>query len=295
MSITRLSNPRRISASSVIAVAGTYGIHPDARDWAARVVSNGGFVSPATLTYVNTFCVAIANAGIRDRFFRLNLLCGDSDANLQAVRTPLYRGQSLSGTQYGNAQDTNVNFVQGDYAEGTGLKGNGSSKYLNTGFNTNLLTDTKDRHMAFYLNELPTTGDGNGFMGSTTTDSFYIEARLAPQVFLRATTGGGSVFSTSGTTYLKTLVAGENIPNGSNMDMRIHFANTIAAQNNNSASVGGTINANMFVFAVNASGPANYSNARCSMYSFGLHLGGAVPRAAFVSAVNAFMTSMGRS
>lgn len=295
MSITSASNPRRLSAATVSAVGGTYGLHPDARNWLSQVTTNGGTVSAATLTAVSTFCAAISSAGIRDRFYRLNLLCGNSDNSLYAVRTPLYRGPSLTGTQYGNTLDTNVNFVAGDYAEGTGLKGNASTKYLNTGLNVTTLPDSKSRHLAFYMNELPVSGDQNGFMGSVTTDSFYIEARSTPQVFLRNFTAGGATSSTSGTTYVKTLVMGENIPNGSNMDSRIHFGSTIAGQINNSASVGGTINSNIFVFAVNASGPANQSNARCAMYSVGIDIGGSLARAAYVSAVNTFMSTMGRA
>jgi len=293
--ISRTSSPRRASSASLSAASGTYGLHPDARDWAARVVTNGGTVSAATLTAVHTFCAAISSAGIRDRFYRLNLFCGDSDSSLNAVRTPLYRGPSLTGTQYGNTTDTYNNFVAGDYAEGTGLKGNGSTKYLNTGLTASTLPDSKARHLAFYMNELPTTGDQNGFMGSVTTDSFYIEARSTPWVILRNFTSGTSISSNSGTTYVKTLVTGENIPNGSNHDSRIHFGTTIAGQINNNASVGGTINANIFVFAVNASGPANQSNARCSMYSIGIDIGGSLARTAFVNAVNTFMTTMGRS
>lgn len=293
--ITQTSSPRRISASSVSVAAGTYGLHPDARDWAARVTTNGGSVSAATLSAVSTFCAAISAAGIRDRFYRLNLFCGNSDSSLNAVRTPLYRGPTLTGTQLGNATDTNNSFVAADYSEGTGLKGNGSTKFLNTGLTASTLPDSKSRHLAFYMNELPSSGDQNGFMGAVTTDSFYIEARATPWVILRNFTSGTSISSTSGTTYLKTLVIGENIPNGSNMDSRIHFGTTIAGQSNNSASVGGTINANMFVFAVNASGAANQSNARCAMYSIGLDIGGSLARAAFVAAVNTFMTAMGRA
>jgi hypothetical protein len=45
----------------------------------------------------------------------------------------LYRGGSISGTQYGNTIDGNIGpFVSGDYSEAAGLTGNGS-KVLDTG------------------------------------------------------------------------------------------------------------------------------------------------------------------
>lgn len=109
------------------------GIHPDAQDWRSRVISNGGTVSASTFKAVSDFCRSITAAGIRDRFYRLNLFCG---TGLAACLVPLYRGQSRTGTQFGNATDTNNGpFVSGDYVEtgsSRGLQGN-ASKYLNTG------------------------------------------------------------------------------------------------------------------------------------------------------------------
>lgn len=109
------------------------GVHPEAAAWRTAVTSNGGSVSGTTLSAVDKFCKAIDTAGIRDRFYRLNLFCG---TGLSAALVPLYRGPSRTGTQHGNTTDTNNNFVSGDYAETGatgGLKGDGSTKYLATG------------------------------------------------------------------------------------------------------------------------------------------------------------------
>ena len=139
------------------------GVHPETQDWRSRVIANGGSVSGTTLTAVDRFVKAIHAAGIRDRFYRLNLFCGTSDASLNAVRTPLFRGPSLTGTQFGNATDTNVNFVQGDYAEtgaSGGLKGNGTTKYLETGFVPNVLTPAS-AHSAAYVETLTADSTAN--------------------------------------------------------------------------------------------------------------------------------------
>jgi hypothetical protein len=131
-------------------------VHPEAAAWAARVVANGGTVSGSTLSAVSKFCAAIASAGIRDRFFRLNLFCG---GNLNAALVPLYRGPSLGGTQYGNTTDTNVGpFVSGDFADATGLAA-GSGKYLRTGVtqaNVGVAC-----HLAFYDCVKPTNAYAN--------------------------------------------------------------------------------------------------------------------------------------
>lgn len=124
-------------------------LHREAIDWNNRVLNNNGNVSKDTLRAVSNFCYRIDAANIRDKLLRLNLFCGNS---LEACLVPLYRGESFTATQYGNTTDTNNNFIASDYVErGStgGLKGNGSSKYLDTGFAANTLTQS-DRHLSLW-------------------------------------------------------------------------------------------------------------------------------------------------
>jgi hypothetical protein len=176
----------------------------DAQDWVNRVYANGGTVSSTTATAVNTFCNDIDAAGIRSLFYRANLFCGNADASLIAVRTPLYRGQSLGGTQFGGTLDTNVNFAITDYAEtgtgaGTGgLKGDGSTKYLDTGFATNMLPAVTSRHVSAYeIAKSPNTNDASmgGSIGSSADGmilstgnpaSAYFLYRAGPNTFVQA-------------------------------------------------------------------------------------------------------------
>ena len=127
------------------------GVHPEAAAWVSAVVANGGSVSASTLKAVGKFCAVIDAAGIRARFFRLNLFCG---TGLNAALVPLYRGPSRTGTQYGNTTDTNVGpFVSGDYVEtgaSGGLAGNGTSKALRHGVTWNLLPDINSVHLSAY-------------------------------------------------------------------------------------------------------------------------------------------------
>lgn len=131
--------------------------HPEAASWAARVRDNGGSVSGTTLTAVSKFCRAIDNAGIRDRFYRLNLFCGGTSQTaigLNSALVPLYRGASLTGTQYGGTIDTNNGpFVSGDYNE-TGVSGGltgGGTRYLFTGLTTSALPQIATGHLAAYV------------------------------------------------------------------------------------------------------------------------------------------------
>lgn len=147
--------------------------HPEALDWMNRVRANGGGVSQSTMAAVNRFCVDIDAASLRDRFYRLNLFCG---SNLLACLVPLYRATTPTGAVLGNATDTNNNFVSADYVEYgepfAGLKGNGTTKYLNTGVNPITIgMSNVDNHLSVYCRGFETVGTSRytiaNFSGAT--------------------------------------------------------------------------------------------------------------------------------
>lgn len=144
------------------------GTHAEATDWASRVTAAGGTYSASTLAAVSQFCKDIDAAGIRNRFYRLNLLCGN---NLTAALVPLYRNTSFAGSVLGNTTDTNTNFVSGDYTEtggsAGGLKGNGSTKSLNTGVNPATIgADKSDFHLSLYAKGVSATGTSRLYIGN---------------------------------------------------------------------------------------------------------------------------------
>jgi hypothetical protein len=116
--------------------------HPDVQLWIYNVQLNGGSVSAGTISALNTFCNSIDNAGLRSKFYRLNLFCGD---NLAAALVPLYVSAHWLAPAYGFNKEVNYNFVSGDYSEtgsNAGLTSSGAdpvqqnvgTKYLDTGF-----------------------------------------------------------------------------------------------------------------------------------------------------------------
>jgi hypothetical protein len=118
--------------------------NPDAQDWIDRVYGAGGSVSTLQAAAVNTFCLAIDDAGIRDKFYRLNLHTGGttgSAGGLAASLVPLYLGPTSRGIRFGNTIDANTGpFVAADYSTTNGLyAGNASGKYLDTGFASNAM------------------------------------------------------------------------------------------------------------------------------------------------------------
>ena len=132
-------------------------LHHEAIDWATRASANGGLISTTTIRAVSEFCRAIDSAGIRDRFLRLNLSAGGFLGSL----VPLYRAASFGATVIGNATDTNINFVSGDHAEtgaSAGWKGNGTSKYLQTGVVPSTAMTYGNTHLSTFVEAAHTTG-----------------------------------------------------------------------------------------------------------------------------------------
>ena len=269
-----------------------YGL--DARDWQSRVSANGGTVSASTMKAVDTFCKAIVTAGLRDRFFRLNLFAG---TGLSAALVPLFRGTSLGGTQVGNTTDTNVGpFVSGDYVETGatgGLIGNGSSKYLNTGFNpVTASASDSDFHLWAYTSGGEASGTTRGVMGNVTGSN---------ETFLGWVGGGtqeNGVIAGSGVA--RRLLGGGAL--SGSLAVVASSGKTLQAYYNGSASAGGTATATnsfadlpMFVFALNSSGsPTQYTLARrFRAYSFGLGLSGS-QATAYHTALTTFQTALTR-
>jgi hypothetical protein len=260
------------------------------------VVSNGGTVSGSTLSAVSKFCAAIASAGIRDRFYRLNLFCG----SFQGAFVPLFRGPSLGGTQYGNTTDTNNAFVGvgTDYAEtgaSGGLTGNGSTKYLNTGFNVDQLPGAANCHLSSFITGTQDIASARTLLGvlfngvtdryrlflqlfGSTAPNYGIQTELgkANSAFAnnRTNTNGGLILASRTSTTLLTLY---------------DDAVSIGTSEVNTAETTGA--SPFFVFARN--GPVEYYNGRMAAYSIGAGMT-AAQVAAYNTAMQAFQSAMGR-
>jgi hypothetical protein len=155
---------------------------------------------------------------------------------------------------------TNVNFVSGDYNRKTGLVGNASSKYLNSNRNGN--ADPQDSfHTAVYAQTpvgsvqvyfgsgLSATGSTNGFPNGSGGVSFRNRTNASSTI-----TSSSSVAGLIG---VSRSVAGSF----SSRAGGISQTDSLASQT--------PVNANIFIFAVNNSGPGFYSSARLSYYSIG--------------------------
>jgi hypothetical protein len=245
------------------------------------------------LPAVDRFCRAIALAGIRSKFYRLNLFCG---TGLNACLVPLYRGQSQSGTQFGNAVDTNVGpFVSGDYtATGSsgGLTG-GGSKYLDTGFATNILT-AGDRHIAAYERVRP-GATFNTFVGSEAISGVAHAFSLGYGGSATTVQHGYGAFSpnlNAVTLSAAGLWMGVNTPANTGLIYRNGVQDATDTQSAATPEA-----SNIFVFALNrasASGATNFYTGTLGGYSIGLAFT-AAEAAAYYTAMQAFQAALSRS
>ena len=265
----------------------------DAQDWVNRVYFNGGTVSTSTASAVSTFCNAIDAAGIRDRFYRLNLFCATADASLLAVRTPLYRGPSLAGTQYGNALDTNVNFVQGDYAE-TGASGGlnpgaTSNKYLNTGLTPDAMPSIATGHMSYWR------AAGNESVTFTRLP-IGVESGAAYRMDERSSGQFGFWGPYSGASNAVANAAGHRLVSRTSATSLTLFSNGQSVGTNSTSAVPTGVAIPWFVFNSNSGGTpsAQWTNFVLRMYSIGDGMT-ASQSLSYYNALSEFMGALSRS
>jgi hypothetical protein len=268
----------------------------DAQSWINRVYANGGTVSTSTATAVNDFCNAIDAAGLRDRFYRLNLFAG---TGLAACLVPLYRGQSLGGTQFGGTTDTNVNFAAGDYVEtGStgGLKGNGTSKYLDTGFAASALTPSS-AHAAAYAETLT--------VDTTANKALLLAHSSFGGIYGIVTRDGGNLAVNFGYAGLPTSARTDPIPPASSgmllssatstTDLRFFHNGSQTFLRTEARNEAALSTRPVFVFGANQSGsPGVYTAARLRAYSCGLGMT-AAQASAYNTAMQAFQTALTRN
>jgi hypothetical protein len=240
------------------------------------------------MTAVTTFCRAIDSAGLRDRFYRLSLMAGDG---LLAALVPLYRGPSRTGTQYGNTADTNVNFVSGDYTLASGLTGNGSNKYLQTGVSSSawITGGNVQSHLAVYKRTSVNSGALLSARSSTLVNNWELGAggnvlggsggSFAIPTPHDSLIGVTRTASTAIVAFRRTVLSAENTVSGTVTGTSIPFA--VFARNDQATDI-------------NAYSTALFSNQTLAAYSIGAGLSVA-QIALYDAAMQAFQTALGRN
>lgn len=240
----------------------------DTLNFSERLLSNGGNINKRTLWGVdNLFIKPLKSSNVWSFLYDVCLYVGD---NLAAALTKL---KYLPGTQ---SILTNVNFIEADYSESTGLYGNAINKYLRTGFTpSSHLASSFDAHLSVYArNVLSTSISNSNYLGSIDSNSFRFFVRRTD------TTSKIDYFLGSGTQVnagfadlpYTGLILGSNISanNGA-----IYLNGNLRATDTNFTTEARSTR-ETYIFALNTASniPNNYSDLLCSFHSFGLGLNG---------------------
>jgi hypothetical protein len=266
------------------------GVHPEANAWRSAVVANGGSVSASTMRAVSKFCGDIDGAGLRGKFYRLNLFAG---TGLNAALVPLYRNTSAAGSVLGNSTDTNNGpFVSDDYSETGatgGLVGNGSSKYLATGFNPSGTASESAFHLSVYVSGTEASGTTRCFLGSFPAET--VIGHLSTGAVQRANIGGSSAQRVGPASFQEGFLS---VATNGSRSQQFYVNGATSGSADTGLSLFQAVA--LHVFAVNNNGtPAFFALApKFRMYSIGLGMS-AGDMAAFNTAVQAFQTSLGRN
>ena len=261
--------------------------HPDVDYWLYKIALYGGTASSTTISALNTFCNSIDTAGLRNKFIRLNLFCGN---NLNACLVPLY----------GDITDINFNnnFNSSDYNEtgsNGGLKGDGLSKGLITGVSTSIIPTAF--HLSTYVS-IPNTTISLGYdIGGTNSDSNDHRIGLT-NILFPSPSYTFACFQLINTPYIATSnVAGFYIGNCLTTTGQLYRNGVSVAIGTNTGNNRIPSNYPLMIFGGSQSGSnsmRNFSTARLNAYSAGFSMTNA-EASTFNTIMQIFQTALNRN
>jgi hypothetical protein len=204
---------------------------------------------------------------------------------LAGARTRLGALTPLVGTA-----PTSFNFTDGDYNRRTGLVGDGSTKYLDSGRNNN--ADPQDSaHQGVFVSDAPTLDIGRSYIGAggtaNGTSSIFLQTASPGSIRFRSRTNTGLAYS--GPTFATTGLIAHS---------RSVAAEVVARAGGANATLAGTSqvphNGSVLVFGRNSNSntPGEYLNARLAFYSIGESLDLALLDARVTTLINAFAAAI---
>lgn len=266
------------------------GTDQDAAAWKTAVIANGGSVSSSTLRAVSNFCRQAKGAGVWSKLTRVNLVCGDQ---LAAAQVPLLVGG-------GSTKETLTNIVAGDYVETgatAGIKGNGTNKSFDTGWNpVSLSSSMSSLGLWGYVKGTESGAASRILMGSYNVSSNVTALGWLNNGTTSYETGaiaalGGSEFSPPGTPATTEGFLG-TVTNGSRSQQ--YYKNGAALGSPVTAS-GAFVNTNLIVLgASNAGTPSTWSTRYLRAYAFTTGMS-ASDTAAFNTVMQTFQSALSRN
>jgi len=215
-----------------------------------RLGASGVGVVPNPVTGAFDFVAVCPAASIQ---FLLNGTLAPSSVRIESLSI---REDSFTPTAFGS-------WASGDYSRSgstPGLKGNGSTKYLNTN-RANNADGQNDSHFSAFVT-LPTTLFNSYYLGAFTASAVkYLNSRYPTDFYLR----DGAVEYVAAGKANATGLMGMSRDNAANVKFRI---DGVGGTHTSASWVGDSYST--FIFARNATGTAaNFSDGRLAFYSIG--------------------------
>jgi hypothetical protein len=210
---------------------------------------------------------------------------------------PLYRGPSLSGTQYGGTTDSPSSFTSSDYAEtgsSGGLQGDGASKWLSTGLAVSAIPDIATGHLSAYC--------ASGFTGSIGGVVTAWNTSFGDPIYMLEANrnGAGNLYYSWGSNFAPPGVASGGT-NGFFVGSRVSststsgYRNGLSLQTNTTSVTPASISTTFAVFRNQTpSAGSNYFTGRLAGYSIGRGVYGSQV-ADIYRAFQAFQSDLGRA
>lgn len=217
------------------------------RQWSQAVVAAGGGFTPNSLTIACRLTQVLQTKSYYGKIRYLLPLLG---IGINAARVPL-----IDAVGAGTA--TNVNFVNGDFSQSTGLQGDGSTKRFDLGFTGAALGAAGNGAVGYWSLAMGTVGDW--VIGERNTDLFgiYLNSALAEGFYWGS---GGSIDTTDGSS-TNGHYYGQRTP----ANIRLFKSGAQVAINGVTTGTGNIGASNMNLMAIDA---AFLSNGTCGAAYF---------------------------
>jgi hypothetical protein len=217
-------------------------LDPNAENWRAAAVANGGTVSTSRLNHNNNLIITLKSDGIWDKLDRLFVFAAENPGSAitdirAAAGAILINGPSFSIDR--------------------GYTGNGGAAYIDTGFNPAIGTNKflqNDAHWGHWNNS--NNIDGQMYSGIDNASTGF--QAFSGQLYLRINDGAGAIASTDPSGF---WVASRLNSTGSSV-----YRNGPLSQNVTATS--GAV-ANSTFWVLGAAGPIPKSISQCAAYSIG--------------------------
>ncbi len=259
-------------------------VNREISSYVSRINVEGGSISDASIQAHRAFIQTLKQNNLWNKLLEISTYAGD---NLNAALVKLKHPVGVQSTL------TNVGFVGVDYSENSGIIGNGSTKYLRTGFNPLLqLPNSINSHFSIYIRNttkpIISTGTTAKYLGiDTPTYNEYSLEQTSTAIRARQY-NGIQIFQTTTdpSGYWNLSTRGLN-------DSSLYKNGTLIA-NDTSFVYSNFSDLEMPIFALNSNGSFTpISGGNVSFHSFGYSLTG-TDAAIVYNAVQTLQTALGR-